>query len=107
MCACACARVCVVWAPPHTATRQVAADAPASEIAAHLKKFTESLKAGITESEMSFEHTGDEGLAYKGKDVSGGYFGEFGGRYIPETLVEAHRWGSSHGSGGAHVRFVP
>lgn len=71
--------------------RQVAADAPASEIAANLKQFTEGLKAGITASEMSFEHTGEQGLAYEGKDVSGGYFGDFGGRYIPETLVEAHR----------------
>lgn len=70
------------------------ADAPASEIAAHLKKFTEGLKAGITSAEMSFEHTGEQGLAYEGKDVSGGYFGDFGGRYIPETLVEAHRSGS-------------
>lgn len=70
---------------------QVAADAPTSEIAAHLKKFTEGLKAGITSSEMSFQHTGEQGLAYEGKDVSGGYFGDFGGRYIPETLVEAHR----------------
>lgn len=40
---------------------------------------------------MSFKHTGEQGLAYEGKDVSGGYFGDFGGRYIPETLVEAHR----------------
>ncbi|CAM9828625.1 unnamed protein product, partial [Ectocarpus fasciculatus] len=73
------------------AVDEVAADAPASEIAAHLKKFTEGLKAGITSAEMSFEHTGEQGLAYEGKDVSGGYFGDFGGRYIPETLVEAHR----------------
>lgn len=77
--------------PTRLSYLQVAADAPSSEIAAHLKKFTEGLKAGITESEMSFEHTGEEGLAYEGKDVSGGYFGDFGGRYIPETLVEAHR----------------
>lgn len=70
---------------------QVSADAPSSEIAAHLKKFTAGLKSGVTSSEMSFEHTGKEGMAYEGKDVSGGYFGDFGGRYIPETLVEAHR----------------
>lgn len=69
----------------------MSADAPSSEIAEHLKKFTAGLKAGITNAEMSFEHTGEEGLSYEGKDVSGGYFGDFGGRYIPETLVEAHR----------------
>lgn len=79
-------------------TRQIAADAPTSEIAAHLKKFTKGLKAGITDTEMYFEHTGEEGLVYEGKDVSGGYFGEFGGRYIPETLVEAHRLVRSGGS---------
>lgn len=77
--------------PAGVCLSQVAADAPAAEIAAHLKKFTEGLKAGITAAEMSFKHTGEEGIAYEGKDVSGGYFGAFGGRYIPETLVEAHR----------------
>lgn len=69
----------------------MSADAPASEIAENLKRFTERLKAGITASEMSFEHTGDQGLVYVGKDVSESYFGEFGGRYIPETLVKAMR----------------
>lgn len=69
------------------------ADAPTAEIAAHLKKFTAGLKTGITQAEMSYKHTGEQGLAYTGKDVSGGYFGDFGGRYIPETLVEAHRYG--------------
>eukprot|EP00904_Undaria_pinnatifida_P001388 jgi/Undpi1/1124/HiC_scaffold_10.g04586.m1 len=73
------------------AIMEMPADAPVSEIAAHLSKFTAGLKAGITQTEMSFTHTGKEGLEYKGKDVSGGYFGDFGGRYIPETLVEAHR----------------
>lgn len=71
--------------------KKLPADAPTSEIAAHLSKFTAGLKVGVTQAEMSFKHTGEEGLEYKGKDVSGGYFGDFGGRYIPETLVEAHR----------------
>eukprot|EP00903_Cladosiphon_okamuranus_P005323 g5321.t1 len=70
---------------------EVAANAPASEIAANLKRFTASLKAGIRASETSSTHTGDPGPAYKEKDSSGGYFGDFGGQYIPETLVEALR----------------
>lgn len=70
---------------------QVSLDAPVSEIAAHVKTFAAALKAGIDGAEMSFKHTGADGIAYEGKDVSGGYFGDFGGRYIPETLVEAHR----------------
>lgn len=69
--------------------RQVAADAPASEIAESLKRSTKGLKAGVTASEMSFTHTGAQGPAYESRGVSGGYFGDFGGRYIPETLVEA------------------
>lgn len=67
----------------------MAAEAPSAEIAANLKKFTEGFKAGITASEMSFEHTGEQGLAYEEKDVSNGYFGDYGGQYIPETLVDA------------------
>lgn len=67
----------------------MAADAPASEIAANLKRFTEGLKAGIEASQMSFRHTGERGPAYKENHTSGGYFGDFGGQYIPETLVEA------------------
>lgn len=63
-----------------------------TEIAAHLTKFVSSLTGALQGAEMSFTHTGQEGIAYQGKDVSGGYFGDFGGRYIPETLVEAHRW---------------
>jgi tryptophan synthase beta subunit len=31
------------------------------------------------------------GKVYANTDMSSAYFGEFGGRYIPETLVEAHR----------------
>eukprot|EP00953_Heterococcus_sp_UTEX-ZZ885_P037533 19281-Heterococcus_DN1.PRE.1 len=38
----------------------------------------------------------EQALTYAGKvyantDMTSAYFGEFGGRYIPETLVEAHR----------------
>lgn len=73
------------------AVAQVAGEAPPSEIAANLKTFTAGLKAGITASEMSFEHTGEQGPAYKGKDVSDGYFGDYGGQFIPETLVDALR----------------
>lgn len=71
---------------------KVSPDASSSEIAARVTKFTAGLKAGIDASEMSFVHSGEKGLPFLGEDVSGGYFGEFGGRYIPETLVEAHRW---------------
>jgi hypothetical protein len=31
------------------------------------------------------------GKVYANTDMTSAYFGEFGGRYIPETLVEAHR----------------
>lgn len=61
------------------------------EIATHLKHFTASLKAGVTSSEMFFEHTGEREMEYERKNVSRGYFGDYGGCYIPETLIEAHR----------------
>lgn len=96
---------------------QLPADAPVAEIAAHLKKYVAGLTAGLEGAEMSFKHTGEQGIAYQGKDVSGGYFGEFGGRYIPETLVEAHRWGprryslSTHNSSATnleqHIGIAP
>lgn len=70
---------------------QVPTEAPSAEIAAHVKGFVAALKAGGDGSEMAFEHTGNEEPGFQSVDVSGGYFGDFGGRYIPETLVEAHR----------------
>lgn len=86
---------------------KVSRDAPSSEIAAHVTKFTAGLKAGVDASEMSFVHSGEKGLQFWGEDVSGGYFGEFGGRYIPETLVEAHRWARASPGWLSDVRFSP
>ena len=92
---------------PAVPRKKMPADAPASEIAAHLSKFTAGIKAGVSQAEMSFKHTGEDGLAYQGKDVSGGYFGDFGGRYIPETLVEAHRYRGVRACGCPAMENMP
>lgn len=71
----------------------VSAEAPASEKRAHITKFTQSLTSGLADGQATYKHTGikDAGKEYVNHDIKGAYFGEFGGRFIPETLVEAHR----------------
>jgi tryptophan synthase beta subunit len=60
--------------------------------AAQLKDFVHSLTSALKGDQLTFKHTGKKGdLPFAKTDMSKAYFGEFGGRFIPETLVEAHR----------------
>ncbi|KAG5180854.1 tryptophan synthase [Tribonema minus] len=72
---------------------KISPDASSADKRAHIKAFTQSLTQGLKDGQMSYTHTGAEETsdAYAAADMKAAYFGAFGGRYIPETLVEAHR----------------
>jgi tryptophan synthase len=56
-----------------------------------LKNFIASLKKGIAQRNKDSFTTACKNAEPPFVDVSSRSFGEFGGRYIPETLVDAHR----------------
>jgi len=68
----------------------VDADAPTADKCAAVKVFVESMKEARVPSE-NFQAGGEKKGAFQSPETSGSHFGEFGGRYIPETLIEAHR----------------
>ncbi len=70
-------------------------DADSATRAAKVQAFIAELKAGAGKPGGAGDagrvaHQGNGEVAEE-RDVSNRHFGEFGGRYIPETLVEAHR----------------
>ena len=69
-----------------------AKDLTAADRAASLKLFVSSLKSAVMDKQANASaHFATERAAPSFRDVSNRNFGEFGGRYIPETLIEAHR----------------
>jgi len=66
-------------------------EASAADRAEALRTFIESLSKGIAKRDPASFTTSCTDASPPFIDVSSRSFGEFGGRYIPETLVDAHR----------------
>ncbi|CAM9331807.1 unnamed protein product [Chrysoparadoxa australica] len=81
----------VVGSAIMNAVDRVPANAPIAEKAANLKDFTANLTSLLKDNHLAYKHNGTPGAKFPEVDTSASYFGDFGGRYIPETLVEAHR----------------
>lgn len=67
------------------------ADKSPADRAAALAHFIASLKNGIHDRPVHDYKTAMKAADPPSLDISNRNFGEFGGRYIPETLVDAHR----------------
>nr|AFA52582.1 tryptophan synthase alpha/beta chains [Vaucheria litorea] len=71
----------------------ISSEASPADKREHIKKFTANLTKDLNEGKLTYKHTGTENpyAEYKNADMRSAYFGDYGGRFIPETLVEAHR----------------
>jgi tryptophan synthase len=56
-----------------------------------LQKYISSLKNAVSQKSGKVGNTKSPIASPDTKDISNRNFGEFGGRYIPETLIDAHR----------------
>ena len=66
-------------------------DAPTAERAAALKDFVATLKSGAKDQDASAQSKSISATpSIEVPDTSKSHFGQFGGKYIPETLSEAH-----------------
>lgn len=73
------------------AINSVPADASSAEKASAVKKFVSSMKEGAKNQPSSAQSADVSQVStMEIADVSKSHYGKFGGRYIPETLAEAH-----------------
>lgn len=66
-------------------------DGTPADRAEALEKFCSSMSAGLLKKSNNVGKTTFTPAAPQNPDISNRSFGDFGGRYIPETLVDAHR----------------